>query len=196
MEYDYSLKLILAGDSNVGKTTLFKKIIKSINTDNMSTVGVDFESIYINHENNNYKICLWDTAGQEKYRSIIKKHFENVSGIILIFDLNNPITFDNLEGWIYDIIRYNNCNHDHPIILIGNKKDLENKIDRNKLILLIEKFELIYIETSIINNDVEVILEFLLDIIKKRIIEYNKKCCGVKLRKDEKNKLTIFDNIF
>ena len=178
MECDYILKLILVGDSKVGKSTFFNKITNKEYKEYKTTIGLDFKSFIRMHDNKILKINLWDTAGQERFRSIIKRYFENICGIILIFDLNNVDTFNSLEEWIFDLIRYNKCEHNHPKILIGNKNDLECKVEGKRINLLVEKYNLIYVETSIINNEMYNILNMLIDNIDSEIIKPSILCKG------------------
>ena len=178
MECDYTLKIILVGDCKVGKSTFFNKITNKEYKEYKTTIGLDFKSFIKMHDNKMLKINLWDTAGQGRFRCIIKRYFENICGIILIFDLNNIDTFNSTEEWIFDFIRYNKCDHEHPIILIGNKNDLKCNVDRKKINLLVDKYNLIYIETSIENNEIHHILNMLIDNIDNKIIKQNILCNG------------------
>ena len=128
-------KVVLIGNSTVGKTSLFKKITTgSFSEKNISTIGMDKKTLNLEIEVNQndqivkkeVNISLVDTAGQERFRSITKNYFKESDGILLLYDITNKETFKNVEGWIdsiHDCIG-NHKNSKYIIILIGNKTDL------------------------------------------------------------------------
>ncbi len=128
-------KIVLIGNSAVGKTSLFKKLTTGqFSEKNISTIGMDKKSLNVEIEVNEngsivkkqINISLVDTAGQERFRSITKNYFKESDGILLIYDITNKETFKNVEGWI-DSIHESLGNHKdskYIIILIGNKTDL------------------------------------------------------------------------
>ena len=135
-EKNNDYKFILLGDSSVGKTSIFKKITTGIfNDKNISTIGMDKRTIrfqgietQINgvKKKLDFNIVLFDTAGQERYRSITKTYFTGSDGIILIYDITSKKTFENVEDWIKSITDViSNMDTGHYIItLLGNKKDI------------------------------------------------------------------------
>ena len=104
---DYTFKLILAGDTQVGKTSFFQTLqdIRQSRIDTTTTIGVDLTVLHYNINNKQVKIQLWDTAGQERFQSIARTYFRNICGIILMFDVSKPETFYSLKKWI-DIIEF------------------------------------------------------------------------------------------
>ena len=136
-------KVILIGDSLVGKTCLFKKITKGIYTNkNISTIGMDQKTLSMKIKvqekdsptevEKDFTINLWDTAGQERFRSITSGYFKESHGLILLYDITNRNSFDNLEKWMESVNETlgssNNDNHKkYALILLGNKADLEDK---------------------------------------------------------------------
>ena len=130
-DYDYTFKFILVGDTCTGKTTLANSYIKLERNViiNAPTLGIDFATRIITIPNGKrIKLICWDTAGQEKYRSIISNYYKDICGILLVYDITNMRSFNNLEYWLQEIRKYNVCtDHKHPILLIGTKKDLEEK---------------------------------------------------------------------
>ena len=111
-EIDSEYKMVLVGDTDIGKTTLFKKITKNIfNEIHVSTIGVDqksFEFEITTKENEQevkkkIKIILYDTAGQERYASITKNYFKRASGILLLYSIINKKSFNNLTKWVSEI---------------------------------------------------------------------------------------------
>ena len=128
-------KLILLGDSGVGKTYIFNKISKNINVPTLYTVGVDkrtinYNDVEVNIKGNivkeSFSISLFDTAGQERFRSITNNYILGSDGIILIYDITNKDSFLHVEKWLNDIknILSDSINSDYIIMLLGNKLDL------------------------------------------------------------------------
>lgn len=180
MIYDYVIKIILIGDHFTGKSSFFKKILNLDNFSSGTTIGVDFGTKYKKRNNEIIKINIWDTAGQERFRAIILSYFKGISGVFLFFDLNNKKSFKSIENWLLEIKDKNTCDHDHPIILIGNKNDLKTNVDYEEIKKLVLKYDLIYKQISVINEDVSIILDFMIDIIYSEIIEKNIKCYGAR----------------
>ena len=146
-EYDFKLKLILIGDTNVGKSSFFNILRNDDPMITSSTVGVDFNSKLYNINNKKIKITMWDTAGQEKFECIVRSYFRQLSGMVLMFDLTLKSSFDNLEKWLEKIDFENYCDHKHSILLLGNKKDINNRITFNSDInKFIESRDIIYRE--------------------------------------------------
>ena len=188
MRYDYVLKIILVGDSNTGKSFFFNKLSERPTDNISSTVGVDFSIIYQTVYDKEFRINLWDTAGQERFHCIVDSYFRNINGFILFFDVNEPCSFYALQRWIYKIDEQNKCNHDHPMVLIGNKNDLPHKVDQNDIIAFTEKYNLVYVEMSLKKNSVNIndILEILVSRIYKTLITPDGKffCSNIKSYED------------
>ena len=188
MRYDYALKIILVGDSNTGKSYFFNKLAERPIDNISSTIGVDFSIIYQTIYNKEFRINLWDTAGQERFYCIVNNYFRNISGFILFFDVNEPISFYALQRWINKIEEQNNCCHEHPMILIGNKNDLPHKINQNDIIDFTEKYNLTYVEMSLKENSINIkdILEILVNKIYKTLIKSDCQfiCSNIKSYKD------------
>ena len=128
-------KVILIGNTAVGKTSLFKKLTSGqFSEKNISTIGMDKKSLQVEIEvnenntkvNKNIEISLVDTAGQERFRAITKSYFKESDGILLLYDITNKDSFKNVETWINSINESlgNHRNSKYIIILIGNKIDL------------------------------------------------------------------------
>jgi small GTP-binding protein len=122
--YDKLVKLILIGDSNVGKTSMVMRFVDDDFRENyILAVGVDFKIKTIIFKNKKIKIQIWDTAGQEKFRSIISSYYKQAHGIVLIFDLSNIKSFENIKNIWLNSIKRNGVDL-LPKILIGNKCDI------------------------------------------------------------------------
>lgn len=118
-----NIKLILLGDSGVGKTSLIKR--KEVNTFNnlyTSTIGVDFTSFTKTINKTFIRVHIWDTGGQEKFKGIIKSYFRDVDGVLLVYDITNKKSFNNLNIWSVDL-DYFGINDN--VILVGCKAESE-----------------------------------------------------------------------
>ena len=132
-ETDLTYKLILIGDSSVGKTCIFKKINTGEFTEkSISTIGMDRRTLFfdIKIKENNEEITkkcqvhLWDTAGQERFRSVTNSYYKSSQGLILIYDITKKETYDNLDSWIDSVKSSLGDNNDYMIVLLGNKLDI------------------------------------------------------------------------
>ena len=128
--YDYDIKMILIGASGGGKTAIMNRIVaNSFNPDLESTIGIDYNVIsMITSANENVKIALWDTGGQERFRSIPRQYYKNIDCAIIVFDLTDQGSFKEVtEFWLDEIDEYGTENIVHKM-LVGNKLDLANRI--------------------------------------------------------------------
>ena len=137
-------KFALLGDSSVGKTTIFKKISTGIFSEhNISTIGtdkrtIDFNDVEVNIKGKkvkkSFQISLFDTAGQERFKSITKNYFKDADGIILLYDITNKITFDHVETWLASIeeVLSDWKTHNYLILLMGNKLDLATNGEKDR----------------------------------------------------------------
>src|SRR5271154_3229460 len=120
-EYDYIMKLIIVGDSGVGKSTLLKMYCDhEFSESYISTIGVDFKIKTIQVNDKLIKLQIWDTAGQERFRSITNSYYNGTHAIMLVFDLTDVNSFNRLPKWLEEIDKYM-TGKTHKIILIGNK---------------------------------------------------------------------------
>jgi len=125
-EYDYLFKLLLIGDSGVGKSCLLLRFADDTYTESyISTIGVDFKIRTIELEGKTVKLQIWDTAGQERFRTITSSYYRGAHGIIVVYDVTDADTFSNIRQWLQEIDRYA-CEGVNKLI-VGNKSDLEGK---------------------------------------------------------------------
>ena len=125
--FDYLLKIIIVGDSTVGKSNfLFRFVEDKFSPVYQTTIGIDLQSkiCTLPKLKKNVKLQLWDTAGQERYMSLNKIFFQRVQGIILMYDITQRDSFENLPKWIKLI---NETTYKTPVILVGNKVDNEEE---------------------------------------------------------------------
>jgi small GTP-binding protein len=124
--FDYTFKILLIGDSNVGKSSLILKSVKNKFIEEFkSTIGFEFFYLRYKINNKNIQLQLWDTCGQERYHSLIKNIYKNSVLTIMVYSICDNNSFDNLEFWLKEIKIYSQPNI--PVFLIGNKKDIENE---------------------------------------------------------------------
>ena len=125
-QYDLSFKIIVIGDSGVGKTCLSNKATKNTFDDSYNTtIGFEFFSFNIKMFEKVIKLQVWDTCGQELYRSLITNFYRNASLAIMVYAINNKDSFDNIDIWLKELRMHSNP--DSKAFLIGNKIDLENE---------------------------------------------------------------------
>ena len=155
--YDMIFKIVLIGDTSVGKTNILSKYLTDeFDPESKATVGVEFGTKNFKIENNIVKVQIWDTAGQERYRSITNAYYKGAKGALLVYDITNKKSFDNLDRWISDL--KTNGDEKISIVLLGNKSDLESQRvisteeGKNKA----ELFKFAFMETSALNgNNIE-----------------------------------------
>jgi small GTP-binding protein len=144
----------MIGTSGVGKTAILKRLVDDVFiTDSQSTIGVEFLATTIDVEGQQVKLQIWDTAGQERFRSIAKAYFRSAIGVILVFDLSQRKSFDDLSQWLVDIRAL--CDPNAVVTLIGNKLDLveQRKITSKEAESFAHLHQLAYFETSALAGD-------------------------------------------
>ena len=153
-DYDYLFKILILGDSFVGKTNILKRFIHNeFDSTTKETVGVEFDSKNYNFGEKTIKAQIWDTAGQERYRSVTKAYYKGAKGALLVYDISRRITFENIDNWIIDL--RTNGDKDILIILIGNKSDLNSKreVNKDEAETKAEQYNIAFLETSAKNGD-------------------------------------------
>ncbi|KAK5873477.1 hypothetical protein PBY51_018514 [Eleginops maclovinus] len=124
--YDCLLKLLLIGDSGVGKTCLlFRFSEDAFNTTFISTIGIDFKIRTIELDGKKIKLQIWDTAGQERFRTITTAYYRGAMGIMLVYDVTNEKSFDNIRNWIRNIEEH--ASSDVERMVLGNKCDMNDQ---------------------------------------------------------------------
>ena len=152
-DYEFIFKVLLLGNSNVGKSSLFLRFVDDIWNDTfVPTIGVDFKIKSFNIDEKKIKMQIWDTAGQERFKNIIASYYRGAHGILLIYDVTDKESFKNLSNWLIEIEK--NASKNVLKVLIGNKTDLEEKrvITYNQGKEFADSYGLKYIETSAKKN--------------------------------------------
>ena len=153
-EYEMMVKVILIGDSGVGKTNIMSKFLKNqFMEESKATIGVEFGSKLFNHEGHKIKAQIWDTAGQEKYKAITGAYYKGSKGALVVYDITQKKTFENIEKWINDLKAAGDPKI--TIILIGNKNDLDDKrqVSKDQGEEKARSFGCAFLETSAYSGD-------------------------------------------
>ncbi|KAF7150381.1 hypothetical protein RHSIM_Rhsim02G0137900 [Rhododendron simsii] len=124
-DYDYLFKVVLIGDSGVGKSNLLSRFTRNeFSVESKSTIGVEFATRSIHVDDKIVKAQIWDTAGQERYRAITSAYYRGAVGALLVYDVTRHITFENIERWLKELRAHTDANI--VIMLVGNKADLRH----------------------------------------------------------------------
>ena len=188
-------KIILSvlGNSGVGKTSFIMKFTDNTFQESyLATYGIDFKTKFVTINNYKYRVDLYDTAGQERFRSISVNSIRMSDGVILIYDITNEFSYENIYGWMDNI--YQVKGKDFPVILIGNKcdKDEERVVSKEKGEEIAKKYNITFFEASnkmgtnieeaglklinkIVENNIRVTQEALK--LRKNKLKKKKFCC-------------------
>jgi small GTP-binding protein len=147
-----AIRLLTLGNSMVGKSSIILRYIENKFYDSyISTIGVDFFKKMVNIQKKEYQLHIFDSAGQEKYKSISKQYYHRSEGIMLVFDLTSKSSFDSILNWIEDI--ENGAEKGIPIVLVGNKSDLvDREVSKEEAEELASKKGMEYFETSALDG--------------------------------------------
>ena len=158
-------KIILLGETNAGKTTLFNKFIFNKEKFNyISSITVDNETKLFDCNNKKYSITLYDTAGQERFKSITKAYYHMADGFLILFDITDKLSLNAVKDWIEDIKSYNGSN---IFLILANKDDLDNKISDDVINETLGEYNHLLLKTSAIKDiNVRESLEKIIDMIE------------------------------
>ncbi len=170
--YDYLFKFILIGDSTVGKTCILTRFVDGwFKAESDPTIGVEFGSKVLKCKSGvTVRLQVWDTAGQESFRSITRSYYRGAIGALLVYDITNANSFENLPNWLKDSLDATNQNI--GLVLVGNKQDLENQRQVNKEVAknFAKENNLLFLETSAKNgSNIEKIFQILSEQILTKI---------------------------
>ena len=187
--YDLLYKIIIVGDTCVGKSNILSRYIKNVfREDSKSTVGVELGNKLLKVKGTNTKLQIWDTAGQERYRSITSSYYKGSHGCFIVYDITNEQSFENVEKWFEQVQKEGS--KDISIILVGNKCDLENerKVPKEKGEEKAKLLNIPFFETSALSN---IKIEDIFTVIAENIYE---RTGGVKNEDDDDDIEIINEN--
>ncbi|XP_018600928.2 ras-related protein Rab-26 isoform X1 [Scleropages formosus] len=148
--YDLAFKVMLVGDSGVGKTCLLVRFKDGafLAGSFISTVGIDFRNKVLNLDGVKIKLQIWDTAGQERFRSVTHAYYRDAQALLLLYDVTNKKSFDNIQAWLTEIHEY--AQQDVVLMLLGNKAEVthERVVKREEGEKLAKEFGVPFMETS------------------------------------------------
>ena len=191
--YDYLLKFIIIGDDLVGKSNLSSHYVDGqFNPDYQLTIGVEFRAKNVEIRNTTYRIQIWDAGGRESLRKITRTYFKNTVCALVVYDISNRNSFNNVSSWIED------CRYNSPktifMVLVGNKSDLADKrqVSTEEGRELAEKYEMKFYETSAkIGENVNDIFYDSVDEIAKKMdqnyYDLENDMCGIKQGNKKQN---------
>jgi small GTP-binding protein len=207
VKYDNVYKIIIIGNNCTGKTTLCHNYINKSCLENVeSTIGIDFHSNIMDVCGKKIKIILWDTAGQETFRSLIKSYYKNTCGVVVVYDITNKKSFEDVKYWIDEFNSQNSCeniDHIHRPMLIGNKIDLDgNKYSRRKIsynegLMFAKKNNCFFYELSSVNLiEIRRAFDTYIDYLVNNFTEKNCGCVDMINDLYKKPKTVNLDNSF
>ncbi|XP_078332956.1 ras-related protein Rab-11A-like [Crassostrea virginica] len=152
-EYDYLAKVVLSGDSGVGKSNLLSRFTRNEFTlESKSTIGVEFATRSVHIDGKTLKAQIWDTAGQDRYRAITNAYYRKAVGVIFVYDITKRQTFDNVGKWMKEAKDF--TDDDVVLMLVGNKTDLRHlrAVSSSEARMFAEKNRMSFIETSALDS--------------------------------------------
>ncbi len=170
-EYSYSVKFIIVGDSSVGKSNILLRFSRNVfDPGHQATLGIEFANKHIFYNNIDYLVQVWDTAGQENFRSVTRAYYKASAVAMVVYDITSEESFQNIQSWIKD------CKDLAPktvqLILIGNKSDLEENrvITKERGEELARENRMLFFETSALNgNGVEEAFQKSIELVDQKI---------------------------
>ena len=148
-EYSYSVKFIIVGDSSVGKSNILLRFSRNIfDSGHQATLGIEFANKHLIYNNTDYLVQIWDTAGQENFRSVTRAYYKASAVAMVVYDITKEESFEHIKTWLSD------CKELAPntvlLVLVGNKTDLEEQrvISKERGENLAKENNMLFFETS------------------------------------------------
>ncbi|KAJ7541785.1 hypothetical protein O6H91_10G076600 [Diphasiastrum complanatum] len=184
-DYDYLFKVVLIGDSGVGKSNLLSRFTRNeFSLESKSTIGVEFATRSINVDGKLIKAQIWDTAGQERYRAITSAYYRGAVGALLVYDITRHVTFENVKRWLKELKDHTDSNI--VVMLVGNKSDLRHlrAVSVEDGQLFSEREALYFMETSAlestnVENAFKQILTQIYRVMSKKALDVGEDTSGV-----------------
>lgn len=153
-DYEFLFKIVLIGDSSVGKTNLLSRFSRNeFNPDSKATIGVEFATRTLDIDNKKIKTQIWDTAGQERYRAVTAAYYRGAAGAIVVYDITNSDSYESVSRWLKELKE--NADSNLVIALVGNKSDLSHlrAVPTEEAQNFAAEHDLLFTETSALNAD-------------------------------------------
>ena len=171
-QYDYTFKIVMIGDSGVGKSCILLRFADDKFNENFyATIGVDFRFKNVMVDDKSVKLQIWDTAGQERFKTITSAYYRGADGIIIVYDITDRNSFAHIKDWLDDVNKYTD---DNPLkIIVGNKIDLikDKQINNNDMKTMTAQTGIEIIECSAKDS---IKINDLMEIMTKKLIEKKK----------------------
>ncbi|XP_061615775.1 ras-related protein Rab-25-like [Phyllopteryx taeniolatus] len=151
--YNFVFKVVLIGESGVGKSNLLTRFTKNeFNHDSRTTIGVEFSTRTVQLDNCTIKMQVWDTAGLERYRAITSAYYRGAVGALLVYDISKHLTYESAERWLKEL--YDHADPHIVVMLVGNKRDLDNlrTVPAEEARTFAESKGLLFMETSALDS--------------------------------------------
>ena len=172
-EYDDIFKVVLIGDSGVGKTNILSRYVRDeFSIETKSTVGVEFGSKIVKVNNKTIKVQIWDTAGQERYKSITTAYYKGAKGAFVVYDISKKDSFTNVDKWIGELKTHGDA--EVCVLLVGNKCDLEEQrqVTTEEAAKKSEVYDIAFCETSAMQTvNIEKVFSIMVEEIVKKVIK-------------------------
>ena len=170
-DYSYSVKFIIVGDSSVGKSNILLRFSRdTFDQSHQATLGIEFANKHMIYNNTDYLIQIWDTAGQENFRSVTRAYYKASAVAMVVYDITKEESFQHIESWLRD------CKELAPgtviLVLIGNKSDLEDQrvIAKERGEIFAKENNMVFLETSALNgNGIKEAFEKSIQIVDQKI---------------------------
>ena len=191
-EPSMTFKILTIGESGVGKTCVLRRFVENKFLKNhLATIGIDFKTKTLNINNQEIKLKIWDTAGEERFRNITTQYYKGADGIVLVYDVTDEASYEKIRDWMDQIL--SNIQQDEiGIVLMGNKCDMEERnVSEEMGIKLAEELKISYFETSALTGQgiKEAFEKLTRDIMKKKGVgEGNTEAMGLSLNSTKKKK--------
>ncbi|XP_042362085.1 ras-related protein Rab-25-like [Plectropomus leopardus] len=170
--YNFVFKVVLIGESGVGKSNLLSRFTKNeFNHDTRTTIGVEFSTRTVQLDNYTIKAQIWDTAGLERYRAITSAYYRGAVGALLVYDISKHLTYESVDRWLKEL--FDNTDQHIVVMLVGNKRDLESlrTVPTEEAKDFAEKRGLMFMETSALDStNVELAFSEILTAIHMKVI--------------------------
>ena len=164
---EHSIKVLLVGNSSVGKTSIMLRYLDNFFVENfLPTVGIDFKTKMIGHNGRNIKVNLWDTAGQEKFRTLTTSYYKGANAVLFVFDITERDSFFQLKEWMTETKKH--VGNDFVGIVVGNKLDMDFKrvVKTDELLYLAEDVQMPAFEVSAkTGSNINELFETLVDLV-------------------------------